>query len=117
MPQITLQLNAATAQSISQQTVQCTLYSLRFHRRRSTKLLLLALLYRLLCLTLAMEYRYWAVEDKRCAAWSGVSRFQVSRVDGRVYLWRRPHEAIDLGFQQDTVHAGGDIVIICDVFR
>lgn len=52
-------------------SVQCTLHSLRLHRRRSTKLLSLALLYRLLCLTLAMEYRYWAVEDKRCPGLSG----------------------------------------------
>ncbi|GFW13923.1 uncharacterized protein TNCV_4700581 [Trichonephila clavipes] len=37
------------------------------------------------------------------AAWSVESRFQLNRADGRVQVWRQPHESMNPIFQQGTI--------------
>lgn len=49
-------------------------------------------------------------------AWSDESRFQLVRADGRVRVWRRPHEAMDPSFQQGTVQACGGSIMKWAVF-
>ena len=38
------------------------------------------------------------------------------RADGRVCVWRRPHEAMDPSCQQGTVQAGGGSILVWSVF-
>ena len=49
-------------------------------------------------------------------AWSDESRYQLFRADGRVRVWRRPHEAMDPSCQQGTVQAGGGSILVWGVF-
>ncbi|GFT58415.1 transposable element Tcb2 transposase [Trichonephila clavipes] len=45
-------------------------------------------------------------------AWSDESHFQLIRADGRVRVWRPPHESMDPTCQQGTVQAGGGPVMV-----
>ncbi|GFV44111.1 transposable element Tcb2 transposase [Trichonephila clavipes] len=40
------------------------------------------------------------------------SRVQLNRADGRVKVWRQPHESMDPTFQQGTVQACGSSVMV-----
>ena len=66
-------------------------------------------------LTWARQHRHWTVEDWKHVVWSDESRFQLLRADGRVRVWRQPHEYMDPTCQQGTVQAGGGSVMVCGV--
>ncbi|GFX03730.1 HTH_Tnp_Tc3_2 domain-containing protein [Trichonephila clavipes] len=57
------------------------------------------------------QHRHWTFDDQKHIAWSDESRFQWNRADGRVRVWRQPHEYMDLTFQQGTIQAGGGSVM------
>ncbi|GFS70940.1 transposable element Tcb2 transposase [Trichonephila clavipes] len=52
------------------------------------------------------------VDDWKHVALSDESRFQLNRADGRVRVWRQPHESMDPTCQQGTVQAGGDCLMV-----
>ncbi|GFX90535.1 transposable element Tcb2 transposase [Trichonephila clavipes] len=54
----------------------------------------------------ASQHRHWTVDDWKHISWSDESRFQLNRVDGRVRVWRQPHEFMAPTCQQRTVQAG-----------
>jgi len=41
------------------------------------------------------EHRNWTIEDWKCVLWSDESAFSLYRQDGRVRVWRQPHESMD----------------------
>ncbi|GFV00290.1 transposable element Tcb2 transposase [Trichonephila clavipes] len=43
----------------------------------------------------AAPCRHWTVDDYKHVAWSGESRIEMNRADGRVRVWRQPHESMD----------------------
>ncbi|GFT22503.1 uncharacterized protein TNCV_3274631 [Trichonephila clavipes] len=53
--------------------------------------------------------------DCKHVAWSDKSRFQLNRADGRVRVWRQPHESMDPTYQQGTVQAGGGSAMVWGV--
>ncbi|GFY08735.1 transposable element Tcb2 transposase [Trichonephila clavipes] len=68
---------------------------------------LLTVRHKALRLSWARQHRHWTVDDWKHVAWSDESRFQLNRADGRVRVWRQPHESMDATCQQGTVQAGG----------
>ncbi|GFV53113.1 transposable element Tcb2 transposase [Trichonephila clavipes] len=63
----------------------------------------------------ACEHRHWTVDDWKHVAWSDESRFQLNLADGRIRVWRPPHESMDLTCQQGTIQAGGGSVMVWGV--
>ncbi|GFV05482.1 transposable element Tcb2 transposase [Trichonephila clavipes] len=53
--------------------------------------------------------------SEKHVAWSEESHLQLNRADGRVRVWRQPHESMDPTYQQGTVQAGGAFVMEWDV--
>ncbi|GBL75452.1 hypothetical protein AVEN_194631-1 [Araneus ventricosus] len=58
----------------------------------------------------------WTLDDWKNIAWSDESRFQLLRADGRIQVWRRPLEAVDLSYQKGAVEACGGSIIEWAVF-
>ncbi|KFM68178.1 Transposable element Tcb2 transposase, partial [Stegodyphus mimosarum] len=67
-------------------------------------------------LSWAREHIGWSLNEWKTVASSDESRFQLVRADGRVRVWRRPHEAMDPSCQQGTVQAGGGSIMVWAVF-
>ncbi|GFU89669.1 transposable element Tcb2 transposase [Trichonephila clavipes] len=68
-------------------------------------------------LVLAHQHQHWTVDDSKYVAWSDESCFQLNQADGRVRVWRQPHESMGPTCQQGTVQAGGGSVIIWGVCK
>ncbi|GBM10961.1 hypothetical protein AVEN_171442-1 [Araneus ventricosus] len=65
-----------------------------------------------LCIAWARQHSHWTVDDWKHVAWSDESRFQLYRADGRVRVWRNPHESMNPTYQQRTVQSGGASVMV-----
>ena len=108
LPQIAADFNAGPSTSISVRTIPLNIIYMGFRGRRPTRVPLLTARHK----TLARQHRHWTVEDWKHVAWSDESRFQLYRADGRVRVWRQPHESMDPACQQGTVQAGGASVMV-----
>ncbi|GFX05411.1 transposable element Tcb2 transposase [Trichonephila clavipes] len=86
-----------------------------FPSRRPTRALLLTTRHKDLRLAWARKHRHWAVKDWKHDACSDESRFQLNTGDGRVQVWRQPHESMDPICQQEIVQDGGGSVTVWDV--
>ncbi|GBN12244.1 hypothetical protein AVEN_48714-1, partial [Araneus ventricosus] len=49
--------------------------------------------------------------DWKHVAWSDEFRFQLYRADGRVRIWRQPHDSVDPTYQQGTAHSGSSVMV------
>ncbi|GFT25321.1 transposable element Tcb2 transposase [Trichonephila clavipes] len=83
-----------------------------FRSRRPKCVPLLTARYKAFRLTWARQHRDWIVDDWKHVAWSDESRFQLDPADGRVRVWRQPHESMDFICQQGTVQVGGGSVMV-----
>ncbi|GBN80718.1 Transposable element Tcb2 transposase [Araneus ventricosus] len=86
-----------------------------FQSRRPTRVPLMTAQHKSLRLAWARQHRHWTVDDWKHVSWSDESRFQLYRADGRVRVWRQPHESMDPTCQQWTVQAGGGSVMVWGV--
>ena len=112
LPQIAADFNAGPSTNISVRTIQRNIIDMGFRSRRPTRVPLMTARHK--ALRLAWD-RHWTVEDWKHVAWSDESRFQLLRADGRVRVWRQPHESMDPTCQQGTVQAGGGSVMVWGV--
>ncbi|GFX99997.1 transposable element Tcb2 transposase [Trichonephila clavipes] len=87
-----------------------------FWSRRSTRVPLLTARHIVLRLAWDRQHRHWTVDNWKYVAWSDESRFQLNRADGRVRVWRQPHESLDPTCQQRAVQAVGSSVMVWGVF-
>ncbi|GIY56940.1 hypothetical protein CDAR_86611 [Caerostris darwini] len=110
--QITAEINVGRTRDLSVRTVRRNLAFLGYSSRRPTRVPLLTERHRLQRLSWAREHIGWSLDEWKTVAWSNESRFQLVRADGRVRVWRRPHEAMDSNCQQGTVQAGGGSVMV-----
>lgn len=115
LPQIAEDFNAGASTSVSVRTVQRTVLDMGFRSRRPTRVPLLTPRHKALRLAWARQHRHWTVDDWKNVAWSDESRYQLYRADGRVRVWRQPHESMDPSCQQGTVQAGGGSVMVWGV--
>ncbi|GBM54985.1 hypothetical protein AVEN_82533-1 [Araneus ventricosus] len=83
-----------------------------FRSRRAAIVPLLTAQHKALCIAWAHQHSHWIVDDWKHVAWSDESRFQLYRADGRVRIWRKPHESMDPTCQQGTVQSGGASVMV-----
>ena len=61
-------------------------------------------------------HQNWALEDWKKVAWSDESRFLLCYSDGRVRIWRKQHESMDLSCLVSMVQAGvggGGVMGMC----
>ncbi|GBM03050.1 hypothetical protein AVEN_14561-1 [Araneus ventricosus] len=64
------------------------------------------------CLAWARQHRHWTVDGWKHVTWFDESRFQLFRADGRVRIWRQPHESMAPTCQQGTVQSGRASVMV-----
>ncbi|GFU60114.1 HTH_Tnp_Tc3_2 domain-containing protein [Trichonephila clavipes] len=86
---------------------QRNIIDMGFRSRKSTRVLLLTARHKALRLALSRQHQHWTVDDWKHIAWSEESRSRLNRSDGRVWVWRQPHEIMDPTCQQGTAQAGG----------
>ncbi|GFX68530.1 transposable element Tcb2 transposase [Trichonephila clavipes] len=63
----------------------------------------------------ACQHRHWTVDEWQHVALSDEPRFQFNRADGRVRVWRQPHESTDPTCPERTVQADGGSVMVWGV--
>ncbi|GBM96405.1 Transposable element Tcb2 transposase [Araneus ventricosus] len=83
-----------------------------FRSRKTTIVPLLTERHKALCIAWARQHSHCTVDDWKHIVWSDESRFQLYREDGRVQVWRNPHESMDPTCQQGTVQSGGASVMV-----
>ncbi|GFS50566.1 HTH_Tnp_Tc3_2 domain-containing protein [Trichonephila clavipes] len=86
--------NAGPSTIVTVQTIQRNIMDIGFRSRRPTRVPLLTAPHKALRLTWAHQHRHWTVDDWKHVAWSDESRFQLNQADGRVRVWRQPHESM-----------------------
>ncbi|GFU06255.1 transposable element Tcb2 transposase [Trichonephila clavipes] len=96
-------------------TIQRYTIYMGFRNRRLTRIRLFTASHKAVRLAWASQHRHWTVDDWKPVAWSDESHFQLNRADGRVRVWRQPHESRDPTCQQGTVQAGEGSVMVWGV--
>lgn len=114
--EMTAEINVSRTTNVCVRTVQRNVTSMGYGSRRPTRVPLLDARHRLQRLSWARDHIGWTLDDWKTVAWSDESRFRLVRADGRVRVWRRPHEAMDPSCQQGTVQAGGGSIMVWGVF-
>ncbi|GFW63219.1 transposable element Tcb2 transposase [Trichonephila clavipes] len=76
---------------------------------------LLTARHKALRLTCVRQHQQWGVDDWKHVAWSDEFRFQLNKVDGRVRVWRQPHESMDPTCQHEIVQTDGGSVMVWSV--
>ncbi|GBO27968.1 hypothetical protein AVEN_201141-1 [Araneus ventricosus] len=83
--------------------------------RRPTRVPLLTVWHTALCLSWARQHSHWTADGWKQVAWFDESCFQLFRADGRVRIWRQPHESMASACQQGTVQSGRASVMVWSV--
>ena len=91
---ITSEFNEGT-KKVSPRTIRRELKNMHLRKCKSTKKLLVSATNRKKRLEFARNHRNWTVEQWKKVVWSDESRFTLFQNDGRVRVWREPHEAMD----------------------
>ena len=101
---------------VSQRTVRRELKKMNLGKRNPIRKPLVSAANRKKRLLFAREHQNWTVEDWKNVMWSDESRFNLFQNDGRVKVWRQPHEALDSSCITPTVQASGGSVMIWGCF-
>ncbi len=67
-------------------------------------------------LQFAQAHQNWTIEDWKNNDWSDESRFLLRHSEGKVRLWRKEHESMDLSCLASTVQAGCGGVMVWGIF-
>ncbi len=111
--QITTRYNQGIQNTISERTTRGTLKQMGYSSRRPHRVPLLSDKNRERRLQFAQAHQNWTIEDWKNVAWSDESRFLLRHSDGRVRIWRKEHESMDL---VSMVQAGGGGVMVWGIF-
>ncbi len=98
--------NQGMQNTISEHTTRRTLKQMSYSSRRPHRVLLLSAKNRKRRLQFAPAQN-WTIEDLKNVAWSVESRFLLRHSDGRVRIWWKDHESMDLSCHVSTVQAAG----------
>ena len=101
---------------VSPRTVHRELKEMHLSKCKSTRKPLVSSANRKKRRLFAKEHKNWTVEDWKRVMWSDESRFTLFQNDGRVRVWRKPHEALDPACVSPTVQASGGSVMIWACF-
>ncbi len=84
-------------------TTHRTLKQMGYSSRRPHHVPLLSAKNRKRRLQFTQSHRNWTIEDWKNVAWSDESRFLLRHSDGRVKIWRKEPESMDLSCLVSTV--------------
>ncbi len=104
--QITTRYNQGMQNNISEHTTHRTLKQMGYSSRRPHRVLLLSAKNRKRMLQFTQAHQNWTIEDWKNVAWSDESRFLLRHSDGRVRIWHKEHESMDLSCLVSMVQAG-----------
>ncbi len=94
--QITTRYNQGMQNTISECTTCRTMKQMGYSSRRPHRVPLLSAKNRKRRLQFAQAHQNWTIEDWKNVAWSDESRFLLWHSDGRVRIWCKEHESMDL---------------------
>ncbi len=114
--QITTRYNQGMQNTISEHTTRRTLKQMGYSSRRPHRVLLLSAKNRKRRLQFTQTHKNWTIEDWKNVAWSDESRFLLRHSDGRVRIWRKEYERMDLSCLVSTVQAAGGGVMVWGTF-
>ena len=104
---ITQLFNLSRDLPVSQKTVSRNIHNLGFHARRACKKPLISPKNRIKRLGYYKRHRLWTVNDWKNVVFSDESKFNLFHSDGRVKIWRQPHERYHPGCTTKTVQGFG----------
>ncbi len=114
--QIITRYNQDLQNTISEHTTHRTLKQMGSSSRRPHRVPLLSDKNRTRRLQFTQDHQNWTIEDWKNVAWSDESRFLLWHSDGRVRIWCKEHESMDLSFLVSTVQAAGGGVMVSGYF-
>ncbi len=114
--QITTRYNQGMQTTIAECTTRRTLKQMGYSSRRPDRVPLLSAKNRKRRLQFAQGHQNWTIKDWKNIAWSDESRFLLRHSDGRDRIWRKEHESMDPSCLVSTVQAGGDGVMVWEIF-
>ncbi len=115
--QITTRYNQGMQNSISERTTRRTLKQMGYSSRRPHRVPLLSAKNRKRRLRFIQAHQNWTIEDWKSVVWSDdESRFLLRHSDGRVRIWRKEHESMDLSCVVSTAQAGGGGVMVWGIW-
>ncbi len=114
--QITTHYNQGMQNTISERTTRRTLKQMGYSSRRPHRVPLLSAKNRKRRLQFTQAHHNWTREDWLNFAWSDESRFLQQHSDGRVRIWRKERESMDLSCLVSTVQGGGGGVMVWGIF-
>ncbi len=109
--QITTRYNQGMQNTISEHTTRRTLKQMGSSSRRPHRVPLLSANNRKRRIQFAQAHQNWTIEDWKNFAWSDESRFLLRHSDGRVRIWRKAHESMDLSCLVSTVQTVGGVMV------
>ncbi len=94
--QISTHYNQGMQNTISEHTTRRTLKQMGYSSRRPHRVPLRSAKNRKRRLQFTQAHQNWTIEDWKNVAWSDESQFLLRHSDGRVRIWRKEHESMDL---------------------
>ncbi len=114
--QITARYNQGMQNTISEHTTHRTLKQMDYSSKRAHPVPLLSVKNRKRRLQFTQAQQNWKIEDWKNVALSDESRFLLRHSDGKVRIWCKEHESIDLSCLVSTVQAAGGGVMVWEIF-
>ncbi|GBN02112.1 hypothetical protein AVEN_191264-1 [Araneus ventricosus] len=93
--QIAADFNRGASTRVSVLNFQQFVIYMVVRSRRTTIVPLLTARHKDLCIAWVHQHSHSTVYDRKHVAWSDDSRFQLYRADGRVRVWKKPHDSMD----------------------
>ncbi len=87
-----------------------------YNSRRLHRVPLLSAKNRKRRLHFTQAHQIWTIKDWKNVAWSDESRFLLRHSDGRVRIWCKEHESMDLSCLVSMVQVGGGGVMVWRIF-
>ncbi len=109
--QITTRYNQGMQNIISERTTCWTLKQMSYSSRRPHRVPLLSAKNRKQRLQFIQTHQNWTIEDWKNVAWSDESWFLLRHSDGRVRIWCKEHESMDLSWLVSKVQAAGGVMV------
>ncbi len=114
--EITTRYNQDLQNTISEHTTHRTLKQMDSSSRRPHRVSLLSDKNSTRRIQFTQDHQNWTIEGWKNVAWSDESRFLLQHSDGRVRIWCKEHESMDISLLVSTVQAGGGGVMMWGVF-
>lgn len=110
--QATHHINSIIPHTVSTQTVRRVLKKHSFKAVTKKKKPLLSAMHRKKCLTFALKYQNWTVEDWKRVIWSDETKINRIGSDGKQWVWKQTGQGLISREVQATVKFGGGNIMV-----